>query len=68
MGMELPTLPPGSVPDIDYPRLMSIGGGIALAGFLLAFVWGVSISENTAAGVVVLGAIGAFVALVSGRS
>jgi hypothetical protein len=38
---------------------MSVGTGIAFAGWFLAFVWACSISANTAAGVVIFGVIGA---------
>jgi hypothetical protein len=41
---------------------MSIGAGIAIAGFLVAFVWAASISENMAAGVVIFGGLAALVA------
>jgi hypothetical protein len=34
---------------------MSVGSGIAAAGWLLAFVWACSVSQNTAAGVVISG-------------
>jgi hypothetical protein len=34
---------------------MTTGSGIAAAGWLLAFVWACSVSENTAAGVVFAG-------------
>ena len=36
---------------------MSAGCGIAIAGWFLAFVWACSVSENTAAGVVIFGLI-----------
>ena len=36
---------------------MTIGSGIAVAGFLLAFVWASTISENVAAGVVIFGGL-----------
>jgi hypothetical protein len=36
---------------------MSIGGGIAVAGWFIAFVWACTVSENTAAGVVIGGII-----------
>ena len=38
---------------------MSAGTGIAVAGWFLAFVWACTVSENTAAGVVVFGVIAA---------
>lgn len=34
---------------------MSLGAGIAVAAWFLAFVWACSVSDNTAAGVVILG-------------
>lgn len=36
---------------------MSIGSGIAIAGWFLAFVWGCTVSENVAGGLVLFGAI-----------
>ena len=36
---------------------MSMGTGIAVAGWFLAFVWACSFSANTAAGVVIFGVI-----------
>lgn len=44
---------------------MSIGAGLAIAGWFLAFVWACSVSENTAAGVVILGIIVAVTVKVS---
>lgn len=38
---------------------MSIGAGIAVAGWFIAFVWAASVSENIAAGVIVFGLIAA---------
>ena len=38
---------------------MTLGSGIALAGFLAAFVYACTISENVAAGVVIFGGIAA---------
>jgi hypothetical protein len=46
---------------------MTIGSGIAAAGFLLAFVWGCSVSQNVAAGVVVFGVVIALFAILNGR-
>lgn len=43
-------------------RRVSTGLGIALAGWFGAFVWACTVSENTAAGVVVLGLVGALIA------
>lgn len=36
---------------------MNTGSGIAIAGWLLSFVWACSISENTVAGVVIAGIV-----------
>jgi hypothetical protein len=41
---------------------MSIGSGIALAGFLIAFVWAATESDNIAAGVVIIGGIAVLIA------
>jgi hypothetical protein len=45
---------------------MSVGSGIAVAGWFLAFVWACSISTNTAAGVVIFGLILAGVVVLRG--
>lgn len=36
---------------------MSIGAGVAIAGWFIAFVWASTVSPNTAAGVVLGGII-----------
>ena len=36
---------------------MTIGSGIAVAGWLIAFVWACTVSENTVAGVVIAGVL-----------
>jgi hypothetical protein len=38
---------------------MSIGSGIALAGWFIAFVWACTVSENVAAGIVISGIVAA---------
>jgi hypothetical protein len=46
---------------------VTIGSGIAVAGFLIAFVWGCSVSQNVAVGVVIFGAMIAFFVVLKGR-